>query len=87
MTAATVAAAGLARPADRFAAAERRRAGWRLDRLLGLVVEADRAEHYGLSRRELAREIGRCRSCGWQRWELRARLVDPGSIPAEGWSS
>ena len=87
MTAATVEAAGLARPADRFAAAERRRAGWRLDRLLGLVVDLPRPEHFGLSRVELAREIDRCRSCGWQHWELRVRFVNPGSIPAEGWSS
>jgi hypothetical protein len=35
---------------------------------------------FGLTRRELAAEIRRCRASGWLDWEIRTRFVDPQSV-------
>lgn len=35
---------------------------------------------FGLSRRELRREIRRCHTAGWSLWELRHRFVNPSNV-------
>lgn len=81
---------GPAQPGDLTAQLARRRAAsWRLPPLdtgwrdpWHRVADRRTPSDFGLRRRELAGEVGRCRAHGWQRWEIAERFTDPRRVAA-----